>query len=163
MQPVKRDHFRVQPMDIPHPRTTAAIAGHPIHVMFIPFPIACFWLTLFSDIAYWRTSNLLWQHFAEWLLLAGVVFGVLAGLAGLIDMFRREVRAVGGGWLHALGGVVVLLLAIVNNFVHAGDGWTAIVPWGLTLSAATVVVMVVTNWLGRALVYRHRVGVSYHD
>jgi uncharacterized membrane protein len=151
-------------MAFSHPRSTAAIAGHPMHSMFVPFPIACFWLTLFSDIAYWRTSNLLWQHFSEWLLLAGLVFGVLGALVGAVDLlFRREVRAVAGGWLHATGGVVVLLLAMINSFVHAGDGWTAIVPWGLILSAMTVIVMVVTNWSGRSLVYRHRVGVSYHD
>ncbi len=151
-------------MAFSHPRSTAAVAGHPIHAMFVPFPIACFWLTLFSDIAYWRTSNLLWQHFSEWLLLAGLVFGVLGALVGGVDLlFRREVRAVPGGWLHAIGGLAVLLLALVNSFVHAGDGWTAIVPWGLILSAVTVIVMVVTNWSGRSLVYRHRVGVSSHE
>ena len=38
-----------------------------------------------------------------------------------------------------------------------------VVPWGLILSAMTVIVMVVTNWSGRSLVYRHRVGVSSHE
>lgn len=151
-------------MDLPHPRATAAIAGQPIHATLVPFPIVCFWLTLFSDIAYWRTSHLMWQHFSEWLLLAGLVFGVLAALTGAVDhLFRREVRRVGGAWPHALGGVVVLVLAVVNSLVHAADGWTGVVPWGLVLSVATVLVLAVTNWLGRSLVYRHRVGVRYYD
>jgi uncharacterized membrane protein len=51
----------------------------------------------------------------------------------------------------------------VNNLVHAGDGWTAVVPYGLILSAATVAVMAVTDWLGRSMVYRHGVGVSNGD
>jgi uncharacterized membrane protein len=111
-------------MDFPHPRATAAIAGHPIHATLVPFPIVCFTLTLLTDIAYWQTSNLMWHHFSEWLLLAGVVFGGLAALAGAIDfLFRREVRAQGPAWPHAIGGVTVLGLAIVNNLVHAGDGW----------------------------------------
>ena len=80
-------------MDVPHPRATAAIAGHPIHAMLVPFPIVCFTLTLLTDIAYWQTSNLMWLHFSEWLLLAGVVFGGFAALAGAVDMFRREVRS----------------------------------------------------------------------
>jgi uncharacterized membrane protein len=151
-------------MDFPHPRATAVIAGHPIHGMLVPFPIVCFTLTLLTDIAYWQTSNLMWLHFSEWLLLAGVVFGGLAAIAGAIDLLlRREVRAQGPAWPHAIGGVIVLCLAIVNNFVHTADGWTAVVPYGLILSAATVLVMVVTNWLGRSMVYRYGVGVNHHD
>lgn len=151
-------------MSLVHPPSTAAIAGHPIHATLVPFPIVCFTLTLLTDIAYWWTSNLMWQHFSEWLLLAGLVFGVLAALAGAVDfLFRRQVRAQGPSWLHAIGGDVVLCLAFVNSLVHAADGWTGVVPWGLVLSAATVVVMMATDWLGRALVFRHRVGVSYHE
>ncbi len=150
-------------MDFPHPRATAAIAGHPIHATLVPFPIVCFTLTLLTDIAYWQTSNLMWQHFSEWLLLAGLVFGGLAALAGAVDMFRREVRAQGPAWPHAIGGVAVFCLAFVNSLVHAGDGWTAVVPYGLILSAATVVVMAVTDWLGRSMVYRYGVGVNHRD
>lgn len=147
-----------------HPRSTAAIKGHPIHAALVPFPIACFWLTLLTDIAYWRTSHLMWQHFSEWLLLAGLVFGALAALAGAVDLlFRREVRAQRPAWPHAIGGVIVLCLAVLNSLVHAADGWTGVVPWGLALSALTVLVLAVTNWLGRSLVFRHRVGVAYYD
>ena len=79
-------------MDDPHPRSTAKIAGHPIHPMLVPFPIAFFTLALVMDIAYWQTSNLNWKHFAEWLLLAGLVFGALAAVAGAVDFIsRREI------------------------------------------------------------------------
>jgi uncharacterized membrane protein len=149
-------------MAFPHPRSTAAIAGHPIHAALVAFPIACFWLTLFTDILYWQTSYLMWQHFSEWLLLAGLVVGGLAALAGIVDMFRREVRAQGPTWPHAIGGVIVLALAILNSFVHAADGWTGVVPWGLVLSVVTVLVMAVTDRLGRSMVYRHGVGVRTH-
>jgi len=151
-------------MHPPHPASTAAISRHPIHAMLAPFPIVCFTLTLLVDIAYWRTSNLMWQHFAEWLLFAGLVFGVLAAVAGAIDfLVRREVRAAGSAWPHALGGVVVLLLAFFNSLVHARDGWTGVVPYGLILSAVTVIVMMVSDWFGRAMVFRHGVGVSERD
>ena len=146
-----------------HPRSTATIAGHPIHPMLVPFPIVCFILVLVSDIAYWRTSNLMWHDFSSWLLLAGIVMGALAALFGAVDFIaRREVRAQKPAWRHAIGNVVVMVLAIVNSFVHAGDGWTAIVPWGLILSAATVLLLLVTGWLGASLVYRHGVGVRTH-
>ena len=151
-------------MYAPHPRSTAAIAGHPIHATLAPFPIVCFTLTLLTDIAYWKTTDLMWQHFAEWLLLAGLVFGALAALAGAVDLlFRYDVRAQKPAWPHAIGGVVVLCLAFVNSLVHAGDGWTAVVPWGLTLSAVTVIILAVTDWFGRSMVFRHGVGVSNYE
>ena len=147
-----------------HPPSTAAIAGQPIHSMLVQFPVVCFTLTLLTDIAYWQTANLMWQNFSSWLLLAGLVFGALAALAGIIDLlFSSRVRARGPAWPHAIGSLVVLALAFLNSLVHAGDGWTAVVPWGLTLSAVTVVVMIVTDWLGRALVFHHGVGVTDHD
>lgn len=145
------------------PRSTAAIARHPIHPMLVPFPIAFFTLALVMDIAYWQSSNLTWKHFAEWLLLAGIVMGVLAAIAGAVDFLsRREIRAQSPAWPHAIGNSIVLILAIINSFIHARDGWTGVVPWGLTLSAITVLLLLVTGWLGGALVYRHGVGVSRH-
>lgn len=148
-------------MNRAHSASAFAIARHPIHATLAPFPIVCFTLTLLTDIAFWRTSDLMWQHFSEWLLFAGLVFGALAALAGAVDfVVRREVRAPGPAWPHAIGSLLVLVLAFVNSLVHARDGWTGVVPYGLVLSAVTVLVMMVSDWLGRAMVYRHGVGVS---
>ncbi|MGE0004300.1 MAG: DUF2231 domain-containing protein [Parvibaculaceae bacterium] len=148
-------------MDHPHsPPAAAAIGGQPIHSMLVQFPVVCFTLALVTDLAYWSTEDLMWHHFSSWLLFAGLVFGGLAAIAGIIDfLFRRDLRAHRPAWPHALGSLIVLLLALANSFVHAGDGWTAIVPWGIVLSAATVVVMIVSDWFGRALVFRYGVGV----
>jgi uncharacterized membrane protein len=148
----------------PHPASTAAIAGHPIHTMLVPFPIVCFTGALVTDITYWQTSYLMWAEFSAWLLLVGIVFGALAALFGAIDLLsRREIRALRPAWPHAIGNVVVLVLAFVNNLVHSADGWTAVVPWGLTLSALTVLIMLVTGWLGGSLVHVYGVGVRDHD
>jgi uncharacterized membrane protein len=45
-------------------------------------------------------------------------------------------------------------------FVHTRDAWTSVVPWGLVLSAIVVLILLVTGWLGWAMVYRHHVGVA---
>jgi uncharacterized membrane protein len=45
-------------------------------------------------------------------------------------------------------------------FVHSRDAWTSVVPTGLILSAATVVILMITAWLGGSLVYRYGVGVA---
>ncbi|MCF7701917.1 DUF2231 domain-containing protein [Loktanella sp. M215] len=145
------------------PKSTAAIAGHPVHGMLVVFPIVCFILALVTDLAYWQTSNLMWQQFSAWLLFAGLVFGGFAALAGIIDVVANpQIRAIPRVWPHAIGNIVVLLLALLNSLVHARDGWTGVVPWGLTLSALTVALMLVTAWLGASLVHRYGVGVSHH-
>jgi uncharacterized membrane protein len=147
-----------------HPPSTAAIAGQPIHSVLVQFPVVCFTLALLTDLAYWQTANVMWQNFSAWLLFAGLIFGALAAIAGIIDFFvRSSVRSSRPAWPHAVGSLIVLTLALVNSFVHAGDGWTAVVPWGLALSVATVIVMVISDWFGRALVFNHGVGVSDYD
>ena len=151
-------------MDFPHPPSTASVAGQPIHAMLVPFPIVCFTLALFTDLAYWQTANIMWQSFSAWLLFAGLVFGGLAALAGIIDLLaRRSVRAQKPAWPHAIGNIVVLLLAFLNSLIHAGDGWTGVVPYGLILSVVTVLLVIVTSSMGRSMVFRHGVGVSNYE
>jgi uncharacterized membrane protein len=144
-----------------YPRSTASIAGHPIHPMLVPFPIACFVGTLITDIVYWRTAEIMWANFSAWLVTVGVIMGILAAIAGLTDFLgNRLVRAQPPAWPHFIGNFVALILAIVNMFVHTRDGWTSVVPWGLSLSAIVVLILLVTGWLGWAMVYRHHVGVA---
>jgi uncharacterized membrane protein len=62
---------------MPNPKSTAQIAGHPVHPMLIPFPIACFVLALVSDLAFWRTSNDFWATASLWLLGIGLIMAAL--------------------------------------------------------------------------------------
>ena len=150
-------------MASPQSPFTVAVRGHSFHAMLDHFPIACFTLTLLTDFAYWRSANLMWKQFSEWLLLAGLVFGGLAFVLVLIDVVAgRSFRATGLAWPFLAGSLVVLALAILNSFVHGADGWVGVVPWGLALSALTVVVMILNAWYGREMVIRANPGVRYH-
>jgi uncharacterized membrane protein len=143
-----------------NPASTARIATHPIHPMLVSFPIACFVGTLLTDLAYWKTAEMMWADFSAWLLFFGLIMGCLAAIAGFIDFVsNRRVRALAPAWFHMIGNVVVLLLALFNSFVHSRDAWTSVVPSGLILSALTVVVLLFTGWMGGSMVFRHRVGV----
>ncbi|MBR1087277.1 DUF2231 domain-containing protein [Bradyrhizobium manausense] len=143
------------------PAATAEIAGHPIHPMLVPIPITCFVGALLTDIAYLVSAEIMWADFSAWLLVAGVIFGLLAAVAGLIDFLsNRLVRAQAPAWPHLLGNAVALILAVVNALIHTRDAWTSVWPVGLVLSALTVLILPVTGWLGWALVYRHGVGVA---
>lgn len=73
-----------------NPKSTASIAGHPIHPMLIPFPIAFFVATFVCDIVFASTGNAGWVTASTWLLGAGLIMAVLAAIAGLTDNSRRR-------------------------------------------------------------------------
>ena len=142
-------------------RPTAQVAKHPIHPMLVPIPIVCFIGALVTDIAYAFTAEMMFADFSAWLLLVGIVFGVLAAIAGLIDFIgNRAIRQRPPAWPHLIGNLAVLILAFFNNLIHTRDAWTSVVPVGLVLSIITVIILPVTGWLGWEMVYRHRVGVT---
>jgi uncharacterized membrane protein len=144
-----------------NPRSTVQIAGHPLHPMLVPIPIACFVGTLLTDLAYWKTANLQWAVMSSWMLTIGLIVALFAVIAGFVDFLGdRRIRDLQAVWIHAGGNAVALILSIVNAFVHSRDGYSSVVPTGLILSALVVLILLVTGWEGWAMVYRHRVGVS---
>jgi uncharacterized membrane protein len=149
---------------MPNPRSTASVAGHPLHPMLVPVPIACFVLTFLTDLAYWKTANMQWANMSAWLLTVGLVVAILAMIVGLIDVLGdRRIRTLRPLWIHAAGNAVALVLSILNAFVHSRDAYTSVVPTGLILSGLVVLILLVTGWNGWTMVYRHRVGVSSED
>jgi uncharacterized membrane protein len=145
-----------------NPRSTAQIAGHPIHPMLIPFPVALFVATLVADIGYLSNQNEGWARAAMYLLGGGLVTAAAAAVAGLTDMFGdRRVTALRTAWLHMIGNVAAVLLEAVNWYLRYTQGAAeAVAPSGVTLSAVVVVLLLFNGWMGWELVYKHRVGVS---
>ena len=129
--------------------------------MLVPVPIVCFVGALVTDIAYAITAEMMYADFSAWLLLVGIIFGVLAAIAGLTDFVgNRLIRAQAPAWPHMIGNVAVLVLAFFNNMIHTRDAWTSVMPTGLILSIITVLILPVTGWLGWEMVYRHGAGVT---
>lgn len=85
----------------------------------------------------------MWQKFSAWLLFAGLVFGALAVVAGLMDLLRPRTRPLRPPFLSSLLYLIILALSVANSLVHAGDGWTAVVPFGWALSAVTFVLCLI--------------------
>ena len=144
-----------------YPRSTASIFGHPLHPMLVPFPIVGFVGALMTDIVYARTAQMQWANFSAWLITAGLVMGSLAAITGLIDYFGdRRVRAARPATPHMLLNITAYVLELFNIFVHSRDAYTSVVPTGLILSAVTVLILLVSAWLGGSLVYKYGVGMK---
>jgi len=127
--------------------------------MLIFFPIVCFVGAFLTDIVYWRSMSFIWETFSVWLLTAGLVTAGLAVVAALIDLLAgRNIREFGLAF--SLGCGLVIVFSLFNVFIHSRDGYTAVVPTGLILSAAVVLIMMITGWIGGARKDRHAAGVS---
>ena len=144
-----------------NPRSTASIAGHPIHPMLIPFPVAFFVAALVCDIVFWSNGNATAATAATWLLGAGIVMALLAAAAGLTDVLGdRRIFELNDAWWHAGGNILIVLVELYNWYTRYSDGTAAIVPTGLVLSLIAVGGLLFTGWKGWEMVYRHRVGVA---
>ncbi len=142
--------------------STAGPGGHPILRTLVAFPIACFTGALLTDIAYVQTANIMWADFSAWLLAVGLAGGVVAAIAGLVSLVAgRRARAQRSVWAIALGGLLVLVIAVFNNLVHSRDAWTSVMPTGLALSAITLVAMLATVWLASRAGHRRGGAVPY--
>jgi len=140
-----------------NPQSTAKIAGHPLHPMLVPFPIAGFVGALVCDLI--GTADPFWFKASEYLLGAGIIMALLAAVMGLTDFLGdSRIRALTIAWVHFLGNLVVVLIEAFNWFRRYSSG--AADSTGTTLSALAVLLMLITGWLGWEMVYRKRVAIA---
>lgn len=112
----------------------ASVAG-PAYLLLFPIPVVCFLGAVITDVTYSDSAFLMWLHFSQWLIAAGLVFGAVAALVLLVEFFAgRVMRAGAVGWVHLVAFLAMLIIELFNAFVHTIDGWTAVVPTGMTLS-----------------------------
>ena len=136
----------------------APVAGS-LYLLLFPIPVVCFVGTLATDIAYSASAYLMWLHFSEWLIAAGLAFGALAALVLLVEFLARPaIRRGGIGWAHLVLFYGALVVELINALYHTIDGWTAVVPTGMTLSivgailalaAAGTLFRVPVTWVAR--------------
>ena len=139
-------------------RSAARIGTHPIHPMLIPFPFACWVLSVVADlIAAYRDGS---HEYAYYLAAVGCVTALLAAIPGLVDLFgaipaghpaRRT------GWKHAILNVLALGLFALSVAARPDPAYTNYLAYGA--SFAGLIVVAISGWLGGTLVYDHRVGV----
>ena len=117
--------------------------------MLVAFAASCFVGLLATDLAYWRTADVMWSDFSTWLVTVGVVVGWAGIVVALIEGIARRRVYPRPTWRFVIGNIVALILATLNMFVHTRDAWSSVMPWGVVLSAVIVLVLIVTRWMTR--------------
>ena len=146
----------------------ASIAGHPVHPMLIPFPLAL-WITSFiADVIFYFIRNPSLLLISKFMLAAGIIGGLAAAVPGIIDWLaikNREVKRI-ANW-HARLNIIALVIFAISLYLRTryGASW---VGYRLTipflLSLVGVILIGISGWLGGDLVYKHGVSVApQHD
>ena len=119
---------------------------HPVHAVLLAATIPLFLGAMLSDIAYSASYEIQWNNFASWLIAGGLLFGGLALLWAIVDLFRAERRG-GRPLVYLLLLLVTWILGFFNALVHAKDAWASM-PSGLILSVIVVVLACAATWAG---------------
>src|SRR6266511_3901571 len=99
-----------------------ALAGHPIHPMFIPFPIALLLAAFGADVFFATNRDPFFARAALWLAGTGALAGLGAAAFGLADFLtieRARVHTI--GWIHAIAAGTTVVLAGTNWLLRLGD------------------------------------------
>jgi uncharacterized membrane protein len=135
--------------------------GHPVHPILIVFPLGLLATSVIFDVIYLVTGHADLSEVAYWLIVAGILGGVVSAPFGLIDWLAIPVgtRAKRIGALHGMGNVVVLLLFALSWYMRAS---AAMAPGTFAYVSAFLGagLALLTGWLGGELVDRLGVGID---
>jgi uncharacterized membrane protein len=139
--------------------TPASIAGHPIHPMLVPIAIGCFVFSFASDLLWLVTGDREpWNLLAYYTMLGGIIGALAAAAPGLVDLASLPPGPVKKTALtHMSINLAVVVIYIVNAWIRAGKPADLQLP--MILSAVTILMLLVSGWLGGKLVFEAGVGV----
>ena len=138
----------------------ARILGHSIHPILIVFPLGLLGTGMIFDIIYMASGNAAFATATYWMLIAGLIGGLVAAPFGLIDWMAipSDTRAKSVGLTHAIVNVVALLLFATSWYMRSDT------PTHPSTAASVVGIVglafaLVGGWLGGELVERLGIGV----
>ncbi len=138
------------------------VFGHPVHPMLIVFPAGLFTSAVIMDILYLIFRNAVLPTVAFYMMIIGVVGGLLAAIFGFIDWsaLPGNSRAKTIGLWHGLGNFVIVVLFAVSWFLRRGSANFAPSGLAMILSFVGILLALITLWIGGELVYRLGVAVD---
>ena len=141
-------------------RTPASIAGHPIHPMLVPIAIGCFIFSFASDLLCLATGDTqLFSTLAYYTMIGGILGALAAAVPGLIDLLSLPPGFTKGIAIkHMSINLLVVAIYACNAWMRHGNPGSLKVP--MILSLVTILLLLVSGWLGGKMVYEAGVGVD---
>ncbi|MDQ0445323.1 putative membrane protein [Methylobacterium persicinum] len=101
---------------------------------------------LFTDSMYLSNALIQWANFSAWLITGGLVLALIAALVLVLDFLLGRAGTI--SWPDFGLLAVAAILSIVNVFIHTRDGWTSVVPSGITVSAIVAILLLIAGLRG---------------
>ena len=140
-------------------RTPANIAGHPIHPMLITLPIGLWVFSFVCDLFFVFGSGApTWSTVALYTMAGGIVGALAAAIPGFIDLLSLPPEPRKTALVHMAINLTVVVLYVINFWFRTKtpdnpDGFV----W---LSLLTILMLLVSGWLGGRMVYMLGVAVT---
>ncbi|AQG82563.1 DUF2231 domain-containing protein [Spirosoma montaniterrae] len=140
----------------------AKLAGHAAHPILIVFPLGLLSTSVLFDVVYLLTNNPTFAQVSYWMIVAGLLGGLVATLPGWVDWFAipSRTRAKRIGLAHGMGNVLVLILFAISWLFRRDEISYAPSVIALVVSFVAFALVGFTGWLGGELVNRLGVGVD---
>jgi len=144
-------------------KSRAAIAGHPLHPIFVTIPIGLWSFAPLCDLVYlfgWGDAS--WKSAAFYCIGGGILGAVPAIVTGLIDYpIVQGVKARLIAKFHLILNTVVSAIFLISFGLRYSEFKTTFGLLPVVLSVVGAGVLGISGWLGGELVSRF--GVSVHD
>jgi uncharacterized membrane protein len=130
--------------------------------MLIVIPLGLLAVAVVFDILYFISDNSDLAIAAFWMIIAGILGGLLAAIFGFLDWLNvpSGTRAKTVGLTHGVGNVVVVLLFALSWFMRLNSSDYVPTSFAFILALAGALLAVFTAWLGGELVYRMGLAVD---
>jgi uncharacterized membrane protein len=137
--------------------------GHPLHPALVAVPIGAWIASFVFDVASHLAADpgALAQG-ARWLIGIGVLGALVAAMVGLLDLLAipTGTRAFRTALLHMTSALTATTAYAVGFAIRGGEPVAPVPAGPLILSAAALLVLGATGYLGGTLAYRYGVRVA---
>lgn len=140
----------------------ATIGGHPLHPIFVTFPIGCFVAAVVCDIVSIWAGPVLWAAMSTWLLLFGLLGSLPAAFFGFVDYLSAPMTVAAkstAAWHMTLNVAMIVLFGLACAIRFLDHTSVA----GYALTGLGIVILGISGYLGGEVAHRHLVGSSEAD
>jgi uncharacterized membrane protein len=140
----------------------ATLAGHPLHPMFVTFPIGCFVAAVVCDVISIWAGPAFWAQMSVWLLLFGLLGALPAAFFGFVDYLSAPMSAQAknvANWHLTINMAVIVVFGIACALRFMDHTSVA----GYAMTGLGIVLLAISGTLGGSLAHDHLVGSSERD
>ncbi len=137
----------------------ASIAKHPIHPMFVVFPIGLWVFSFVCDlIFYFGSGATVWNAVASRAIAGGIIGALIAAVFGFIDFLSLEGRPKTVAATHMAINLCLVVLFAIDLYARVAG--VPVDSYPIILSLIGIIGLAISGWLGGQLVYVHSIAVE---